>query len=587
VHFPTETSLDLSELYSSYVVGIDLETTGLDPHTDSITAVVIAYQDQAHMLPPERGLTILSLLPLSTRLVFHNFKFDARFLRRAGFDPLRYKLSDTMLMHHLVDENEQHSLDSIVKARWGDDYKERFWTKYAKFEGAPVDEQREYACKDGLYTLELYHELNRELTVRMIPPSLVEHVHRLAFALFESECYGVAVDLDYLTAIGVKLKGEMERLKLDMRKLCDIPCESIELDLWANELSKRKTEKGRANVEKPEFNWDSSTQLKALFYYKLGLPIQKSQKTKEITTDDGALTALAKSHPVVPLIQEYRGHSKIYTAFIEGTLEKMHEGRIYPSFNVNGTVTGRISSSNPNMQQLPRDGDIRGIYVPDAGHLFVTCDYSQLEICLAAHFSDDPVLLQLIHDGRSMHDHTAAECGISRQAAKTVNFLTIYGGTEFRLSVVLGISFQEAGAILKKLWRAYRGLKSAIEACHAKVEAGEAIVNPFGRRRQFPEGLTGKELERAKRQAFNALVQGTGADLTHGAFYTTAENMLANGWGRAMFEVHDEIVNMPKREFVVDSSQMLKEVMVSQGKKIGLKVPLTVECSEGLTRWQK
>jgi DNA polymerase I len=575
-----------------YVV-LDTETTGLNPHTDKLVSIVMSGRDDvdAVMFAPEH-LRALAFLGPKPTLVLHNFKFDFHFITKQGgldgaFILANQRVRDTMLLHHLHDENKSHRLDDIIQELWKDKYKEEFWAKFKTYQEAPLEEQLNYACRDVVYTGRLYELLCSLLVSDGIPASLVEHAHALAFSLYETEHAGLKIDMDYLSVIGADLKAKIAAQRLAIRASAPAACQALEFDLYADELAKRKTAKGQANVEFPEINFDSSKQLMELLYKKLRLPEQVSFKTKKVTTDDGALTAIANKHPIVPLLQDYRANQKVYTAFVEGTLEKQFNGRIYPSFNVNGTVTGRISSSNPNMQQLPRDGGVRGMYVPDGGHKLVTCDYSQLEICLAAHFSNDPVLIELITSGKSMHDHTAKECGIDRQAAKMVNFLVIYGGQEFTLSQRLGITLQEAGRIMKKLWITYKGLKGAIDECHAKVQSGDPIVSPFGRRRRFPKGLEGRELGRAQRQAFNALVQGTGADLTHTAFHRVARAMRGQGLGTALFPVHDELVIMPKTDKCKEAAELLQTTMVRAGLDIKLRVPLRVDCSEPLERWEK
>ncbi len=568
---------------------IDLETTGLNPREDKIVHVVASdvANNEVVMFSPDHVDEFL-YLPAEKTLILHNFKFDFHFLKDVGRILVdKHTVWDTMLLHHLLDENKEHGLDAIIQERWKDPYKEQFWADFDTYEEAPLERQLEYACKDVYYTAVLYSDLCMQLRNDGVPDELLRHVHYLAYCLYRSESKGIRVDEPYLQTLAVDLKERIVRLRRQIREAVPVACESIELDLYAKELDKRKTDKGKANVEMPEFNPDSTLHLQSLLYGKLKLPKQVNQKTKRPSTDDAALEALEKKHPVVPVLREYRGNQKIYTAFIEGTYERMYQGRVYPSFNVNGTVTGRISSSGPNLQQLPREGGIRGIYIPDEGHVLVSCDFSQLEICIAAHYSDDPFLLDIVRSGESMHDSTASACGIDRQAAKMVNFLTIYGGTEYRLSVALGISFQEAKRILDRLWETYGGLKRAIDECHARVERGEPIVSIFGRKRRFPEGLTAKELARAQRQAFNALVQGTGSDITHRAFYTVAREMAKNDWGRALFEVHDEILIMPKKEHCEAARAMLQSVMVKVGEEVGLKVPLRVDCSEGLERWEK
>jgi DNA polymerase I len=300
------------------------------------------------------------------------------------------------------------------------------------------------------------------------------------------------------------------------------------------------------------------------------------------------LEVLSDKNSFISMLREYRGYHKVFGSYVEGTLERQLEGRIYPSFNINGTVTGRISSSNPNMQQLPRDGGVRGIYIPDPGFKLLSCDYGMLEVVIAAHFSQDKNLLKIIHEGASKHDITAESLGIERQLAKTLNFAMQYQCSPRKVAQILDCSQQEGEYAWNKYWETYEGEKKVVEECKAKVDSGKPIINLFGRRRHFPSTFDHKwQKEAAYRQAYSSLIQGTGADLTHRAFYKTAQYYKEQEIGRALFEVHDEIVTMPKDECVVEASAILQSTMVGVGIEAGLTVPLTVDCSEPLERWSK
>lgn len=564
---------------------IDLETTGLNPRTDKITMCALYDGEEALLFPGEIVPVLKEFYGL---WIAHNYKFDFAFMFHAGIDLLSRRVRDTILLHHLLHEEAEHSLDSIVKDEFKDNYKEVFWSTYKTFSEASYKEQCEYAVRDVQYTWRLHRKLENDCFEADIPETLIEHVHKLAAALLLTEVEGVCVDYNYLLNLGEKLNSEIEHLKGKIRESASLQIEEVELDLWLNQLQKRRSLKGKENVSKPEFNLDSSRNLGTLLFEKLCLTKQINKKTKGLTTDDAALEALKNEHPVVPLLQEYRGKQKIFTSFIKGTLEKLENGRVYPSFNVNGTVTGRLSSSNPNMQQLPREGNVRGIYVPRKDHVLISCDYSQLEVVLAAHFSGDPILQGVITKGESMHDYTANAIGIKRQDAKTVNFLCIYGGTEYKLGHVLNIHPLKAKKILDKLWETYKGLKSAIDDCHSKVDKGIPIVNPFGRQRHFD--ITGKnrnEIDRMKRQAFNALIQGTGADMCNRSFYLIQSKLRELNIGRALFPVHDENVVEAHKDHVEQVKEIVKEAMLSQAKVIGMQIPLAVDCSEALERWTK
>ena len=582
-------------------VVLDIETTGLDRFTDRLisfqlcpvgfTTAYYIEAEHAHLLAR-----------LSVPLVLHNFKFDFAFLRQQANVDLRYldvpgddaarrrTVSDTMLMHHLLDENADHSLDAIVKERWNDDYKERFWATHKSFDEAAADEQLDYACRDVVYTGLLYNALLSELLRAGVPDSLVEHTHALALALYATEVQGLRVELDYLLRVGEQLKTRIASHESVLRAAAPLEVDAVEMARWEKELSKRKTPRGKAGVKRPSFNWASGDDLQALIYGELGVkPVVKWSKAKRQrvpTLDDAALEELEDAHPVIKGLRDYREDAKVFGSFIEGTLERHRGGRVYPSFHVNGTVTGRISSADPNLQQLPRDGGIRGIYVPDDGHLLVSCDYAQLEVVVAAHYSQDPALLRIIKEGASKHDITAEGLGIERQLAKRINFALGYGAGKWKIKSILGCSERDAEDALRRYWETYAGEKKVIDECQKRVDDGLPIVSMFGRQRHFPQTFAkDSERQRAYRQAYNSLVQGTGSDICHRAFYTCADAFASSKLGRALFEVHDEILVEASSTRVEEAREALTRIMLEAGKV--LSVPLGVDCGEGMARWEK
>lgn len=572
------------------VVALDIETTGLDRFKDKLVSVQLCAAGETYAVYFDAE-NVAELHDLHCPLVFHNFKFDLAFLLQYHVDLTKNEIWDTMLLHHLLNENLAHDLDSIVQERWNDPYKEVFWGRNKSFHEAPEQDKIEYAGKDVVYTGLLFHRLRDELAVSGVPEKLCGHARKLAAALFKTEVHGVRVDLDYLTKIGADLTTKIDAARLVMR--ASVPeAELVETELWYKELEKRKTPKGRANVKRPAFNWDSGPQLQALIYGELGVKVveKRNKKTREKrpTLDDEALERLQGEHPVIDMLRNYRGDQKVFGSFIEGTLERQVGGRVYPSFNVNGTVTGRISSSNPNMQQLPREGGVRGIYVPDEGQKLLSSDFCQLEVVGEAHFSHDKNLLKIILEGASKHDITAESLGIKRQLAKTVNFAMQYLCSHYKVAQILGVSEKEGRYAWEKYWETYSGSKAIVDECKAKVDRGEPIVSLFGRRRRFPkifESAGAKEA--AYRQAYSSLIQGSCADLTHWAFYTVSESLERSGLGRALFEVHDEIIIQAAPQCIEAARGVLVDTMVAAGPANGLSLPLSTDCSEPLDRWQK
>lgn len=575
-------------------VALDFETTGLT-RTDKIisgaitgpTPYDIAFFDTSF-------LGELLSAPGGIQFVFHNSSFDLRHLTWAGValqDGFSY--SDTLILAHLLDENTSHSLGDLVLSHYGDNYKAEFWAKYKKAQDAPEEELAQYNAKDVHYTRRLYSDLKVLLQEDGIPDSLIAHVHSLQKTLLQTEINGIAVDKEYLLAKGIELRTKIERLLPQMRDLVSHEIDSIECEEWVKEIGKRKTPAGQKRVPRPTFSFDSNKQLSKLLYDKIGLPKQYNEKTKSISVDYDSLEKIKDRHLLIPLIQEYREAQKIYGTYIEGTLERMVEGRIYPSFNVTGTATGRISHSNPNLGNMPREGGVRGMFIPDPGTVFISSDFSQLEVCLSAHFTRDKNLLRIIQNGESQHDITAASLSellrsvrrpVTKQDAKPVNFCAQYGGSGRKMARTLGVPDSWGDKIYDKYWETYSGQKRVMDECAAKVDRGEPIISPFGRRRRF-ETRKRPAWDSAYRQAWNALVQGTGSDCTSRAFYLADFALRNRNLGRALFTVHDEIVIQAKKEHAEEAQKILIDCMTQVGVELGLTVQLKAEGSGPMERW--
>lgn len=571
---------------SEFVV-IDVETSSTEARTCQLFDIQISGtdEDSAIIFSVEHRQALNQLSERLT-LVAHNYKFDAHVLFKHGVDLLSRTWWDTLLMGHLVDENrESHSLDSYVKELWNDGYKENFWAKYKSYEEAPEDDRISYACADIIYTDKLYRRLDAECVRQQIPDSLRTHVHRLQDSLLRTEIQGVRVDLPYLADLGVKLKNRINLLQPEMRNCAQEAIEEIELETWLTKLDKRKSDRGKAGVGRPVFNFGSARQLSDLLYRRLRLPAQRNDKTKEISTDFDSLEKIKALHPVVSLIQEHREVTKVYEAFIGGTLDRVDASRIYPQFRVAGTVTGRISHSNPNLAQLPKSGGIRGLYVPDNGRVFIAADYDQLEVTVEAHLTGDKNLLRIIRDGASKHDITAAELGCSRDLAKTINFASQYHCSHFKIAKLVGCSVDEGYKIWKRYWEAYSGPKHLKEQTDKEVDAGTTLVSCYGRKRRF-KAQKRQSWDKAYKQAYNFKIQSPGADFMSEAFYLTSEELLKRGWGRGMFSIHDEGLIEVNDSVWEEAQAMLISNMESMALKYKLSVPLKAKGTGKMLRWE-
>jgi DNA polymerase-1 len=290
-------------------------------------------------------------------------------------------------------------------------------------------------------------------------------------------------------------------------------------------------------------------------------------------------------HPVVRLIQENRELQKVYGSYVTGTLDRLDKGRIYPQFRVNGTVTGRISHSNPNLAQLPKAGGVRGIYIPDPGTVFISADYSQLEVAIEAHLTRDPNLLRIITEGASKHEITAAALGCSRDLAKTINFASQYHCTHKKIAKLAGVSEQEGLKIFNKFWETYAGPKKLKQQTDKEIDAGVVLTTCYGRKRRFAVRKR-SEFDGDYRQGYNFKIQSPGADFMSEAFYLTSEELQIKGIGRGIVTIHDEGLIEAKEDYWEEAQALLVKNMEYMATKYKLTVPLKAQPSGKMLRWE-
>lgn len=386
----------------------------------------------------------------------------------------------------------------------------------------------------------------------------------LAKLLFEMEVYGIKIDVEMLDDLGEKLKVEI-----------------ADLTQTAHTMAGEK------------FNVLSPKQLGHILFEKLGLPVQKKTKTG-YSTDNEILEKLKDAHPIVGVVQAIRKLSKLSGTYIEGLKPLVQKGDlVHTTFNQTLTATGRLSSSEPNLQNLPvrdEDGkDIRKMFIPSKD-LLISADYSQIELRLLAHLSQDKNLINAFNEGRDIHSMVAQEIfGIPqemvtssmRRMAKAVNFGIIYGISEYGLSQNIGITPGKAKEYIAKYFESYPGIKSYLQGCIDFAKQNGYVTTITGRRRQIPEVLSSNYQLRSfgERAAMNAPLQGSAADIIKIAMINVdAEIKKRNLQSKLILQIHDELV----LDVVESEKEEIKEILQQQMSNcFDLKVRLDINISEG------
>ena len=428
-----------------------------------------------------------------------------------------------------------------------------------------------YACADADMTLRLVESLSRELREAQQWGLYTEIEMPLVPILIQMEMAGVRLDTDYLRQMGAELEEEQQRIEGEIFGLAG-----------------------------HSLNVNSSKQLSELLFVELGLSKRGIRKTTHgYSTAADALALLRGKHPIIEMILKYRQIAKLRSTYVTvlPTLVHSQTGRIHTSYNQTGTVTGRLSSSNPNLQNIPNRTElgrqIRRGFVPEDGWVFVAADYSQIELRVLAHVSQDATLLDAFGRDQDIHARTAAAVydveldqvtKQQRQIAKTVNFGLIYGQSAFGLSQQTELDYGEAERFIAAYFDTYPGVKAWLERTRKLAYAQGYVETLLGRRRYFPE-LHSTQRARAgqraaaERQAINAPIQGTAADILKIAMIRLDRRLSKAGLdARMVLQVHDEIVLEVPRSEVEAAVALTREVME---RAYELNIPLKVDVELG------
>jgi len=587
----------IAECRRAPLIAIDTEASAIDPLRASLVGLSIAvspgqswYLPFAHRPPdgelaggePPRNLPALSspeLAPLrdlltdpSVKKAGHNIKYDWLVLRRAGVE-LAGVAYDSMLASFVLDPGRRsHALDALALERLN--LPMRTYADVAgrgraerPFADVPVPDAARYCCDDSEMVLRLVEAFAGELDDHHLRPLLDTIELPLIRVLADMEWAGIRVDRELLATLSRQFAIDLSRLEKEIHAAAGT-----------------------------DFNIASTPQLRTVLFEKLQLPVLKKTKTGASTDYEVLEQLAAMGHEVPRLLIEYRELSKLKSTYVDSLPLNIspETGRIHTSFNQTGAATGRLSSSDPNLQNIPirteRGEAIRRAFIASPGCVLLTADYSQIELRLLAHLSGDPLLVEAFERGGDIHRQTAAVIfGVPdqdvtsemRARAKTINFGTIYGQGPFALARMLSISQDEAKRFIAEYFQRFAGVRAWLDRTVAEARQRGYTETIFKRRRYIPE-LKDKNFNMrafGERTATNSPLQGSAADLIKVAMIRIAAGLAERKLEtRMLLQVHDELVfEVPEREGEM-AAALVKQEMEGAAQ---LRVPLVVSVGAG------
>ncbi len=579
----------VDRLRKAEIFALDTETTSQDPMRAELVGISFALEPhEAYYIPcghrylgvPEQLAcrdVLAALKPIlenpAIGKIGQNIKYDWMVLARQGID-LQGVRFDTMVASYLLNPSKRsHSLDQIAMDFLGHKtitYAEVVGkgSKKAGFEPVPVEQAIPYAAEDADITLMAYEVLQPQLK-KLALMDLFDKVEMpLVPVLLRMEMAGIAVDTKRLQRLSGSFASQLEALEDSIHALAGEP-----------------------------FNIKSSQQLGRILFEKLGLPVQKKTKKKTgYSTDVDVLTTLADQHELPALVLRHRGLAKLKSTYVDALMDMVHPvtGRIHTSYNQTVTATGRLSSSDPNLQNIPirtaEGREIRKAFVPRDGWQLLAADYSQVELRILAHYAQDEILINAFAEDQDIHTRTACEVFETspemvtdelRRHAKVINFGIIYGMGPFSLSQDLGISQAMAKTYIDNYFKHYPGVKAFIDQTIEKARETKQTSTLLGRIRLLPDIASRNHNVRqfAERTAVNTPIQGTAADLIKLAMIVVDQKLRETPFRAAMLlSVHDEIVLEVPPEEIDAVSAMVAETMEGIWD---LAVPLKVNLAVG------
>ncbi len=562
---------------------LDTETDGLNPFKNNLIGMSFSWQKgEAYYVPINSPLLTKEgikgrlkeiLEDEKVKKIGHNLKFDLEVLDKFGIK-LQGISFDTMLASYLLNPGtRQHNLDALAFTELG--YKTQpitsLFAEKEKIDLSKVDlvQVANYAGEDADVTWQLYHKLSEKLDDAIITGVLEKIEMPLIPVLAEMEKNGLKLDIKFLRQMSQKLELRIANCELRIHKMAGV-----------------------------KFNVASPLQLKEILFDKLKISATGLGKTKTgISTAAGQLEKLKGQHPIIDLIMEHRELSKLKNTYLDPLPDLVDENdRVHTSFNQTVTATGRLSSSEPNLQNIPVRTElgqkIRQAFIAENGFQILAADYSQIELRIVASLANDEKMLEAFRQGQDIHTRTAAEIfevapekvtKEMRHQAKAVNFGIIYGLGPRGLAQGTGLSYEEAQIFIDKYFDLHSGIKEYIENTIALAHEMGYVETLFGRRRYLPEIQAQHQQLRsqAERMAINHPVQGTAADLIKLAMINIDKKIKSNfvpGEVKMLLQVHDELVFEVKNDLVEPAKKIIKQEMENVYQ---LKAPIVAEVAVG------
>ena len=571
----------LEHLQKQEEICFGIETTDQKPMLAELVGISFCTEEKKAWYVPVNGNLGLDRVLKGVKPLFenqnigffgHNVKFDIHVLSRYNIH-IKNITFDTILASYILESHSrQHSIDHLALNRFGKvkiSISSLLGTgkKSITMREILLPQMSEYSCEGIDCTFRLKHIFEKELKERKLDKIFYKMELPLMHVLVEMERHGIFLDVPVLQKMGEKVHTEIH---------------SLEKQIYA--------------LAGQEFNINSPKQLSEILFLKMGIPAPKKTATG-LSTNAEVLEELSQNYPIAQKVLEYRTVEKLRSTYIDCLPQEINPNthRIHPTFNQWIAATGRLSCTEPNLQNIPIRSElgreIREAFRPEKpGWSYLSSDYSQIELRLVAHFSEDPNMLEAFHNNEDIHTYTAATIlgipinevtKVQRFHAKAVNFGIIYGQQAYGLSRELGISIEEASNFIKKYFQRYKRVQEFIEHNKEKARKSGKAVTATGRERAIPEinSKNGMIRAAAERLAINTPLQGTAADLIKLAMIKIDETLeKQRKLGYMILQIHDELIfEIPDFE-IIDFKSLVKENMEGVFK---LKVPLVVDITVG------